>query len=149
MNKTKALSIIFTILTIFIILQSIFITVLILSSNNRYKEPVIGDTMLLAIREDHKTSDYFGSLAIVDLALDAKGEDSVVFLGGTTHITKDKMAAIGKVKFYIPLLGSYIDFFRAPFGFFALIILPLVLLVIRHSVLLALKIKSSRAKEQE
>ncbi|MGI6167675.1 MAG: hypothetical protein ACOYIA_06040 [Eubacteriales bacterium] len=148
MKLIDVISTIVNILSVVFIMLSVLVTVLIFSANNRYSEPVFGNTMLLSVREDSVADAPKGALAVVDLT-EYKSErgNYVAFIGRGARITRDPMACIGTVKFYIPVLGGVMDFFRDSLGFFFVIVLPLVLLVIWHVVRIVLLVRNGEAEQ--
>ncbi|NLW73285.1 MAG: hypothetical protein GX057_00075 [Clostridiales bacterium] len=148
MKLKDVISTIVNILSVVFILLSVLVTVLIFSTNNRYSEPVFGNTMLLSVREDSVADAPRGALAVVDLTrYSSERGNYVAFIGRGARITRDPMACIGTVKFYIPLLGGVVDFFRNSLGFFFVIILPLFLLVIWHVVRIVLLVRHGEAEQ--
>lgn len=140
---------IINIFSVILILVAIAVTVLIFATDNRYSEPVFGDTMLLAVREGGAGAKP-GSLALVDLGGNfSEGDTYATFLGNSTRITKDPLGSVGVVRGYVPALGALFDFFRNPVGFFLLVVLPLAALVIWRIVKLILIIREGGRPETE
>ena len=147
----KALLYILNILSVLLILVAIAVSVLIFTIDNRYSEPVFGDTMLLTVPEGDGVGDIQdGSLAIIDLTFKSEsGGYYAAFLGNKIIITRDSMASIGTVKGSIPYLGGVMDFFRNPLFFFLVIILPLTAIVIWHIIKIVLIIKGNNENKQK
>jgi hypothetical protein len=150
MKKKKAIAAILNILSVFLILISAGVTVMIFATNNNYSEPVFGDTMLLSVREDSVTDGAgVGSLALVDLTYRTDGGGYfATYFGSGTRITKDPMGCIGTVKGYVPLLGGVIVFFRDPVGFFLTVVLPLTAMVIWYIIKVILIVKEGGVRER-
>ncbi len=142
MKLKDAVSTIINILSAVLILLAVLVTILIFMTNNRYSEPVIGNTMLLCVREDSAADAKVGALAVVDLTTYTSDNGNyVAFVGRGARITNDPMACVGTVKYYIPVLGGVMDFFRNTLGFFFVIVLPLVALAIWHIVRIVILVK--------
>ncbi len=149
MGKKKAIAAVINILSVVLIVIATGVTVMIFATNNRYSEPVFGNTMLLTVREGSVTDGAgIGSLALVDLTCKTSGGYYATFLGSGTRITKDPMGCIGTVKGYVPVLGGIIDFFRDPVGFFLIVVLPLAAMVILYIIKVILLVKESGGRER-
>lgn len=142
--KNKVIDRAIKVIAVILLIQTIGVIFLIYATNNRFSEPVVGDTMLLTVR-DRNADAKIGSLAIIDLTSESKGSEYAAFLGGSVRLSKDPMANIGTVKGYVPFIGSYLDFLRQSIGFFLVIILPLTILVVGYMVRLILMLKDRRA----
>ncbi|MDD4125074.1 MAG: hypothetical protein PHW77_05040 [Eubacteriales bacterium] len=144
----KASIIILNTFSVLLVLIAVAVSVFIFATDNRYSEPIFGDTMLLTVHEDDGIDNIkAGSLAIIDMTLKSESEYYASFLGNGTKITRDKTACIGTVKGYIPYLGGIIDFFRNPLGFFLCIVLPLTAVVIRYIIKIVLLTKGYGEKK--
>jgi hypothetical protein len=147
MKIKRIIAIILNILSLILIIIAVAVTVMIFATKNRYSEPVFGNTMLLSVREDSVTEkNEVGSLALIDLTYMADGGGYyATFIGNATRISRDPMGCIGTVKGYIPLLGSIIDFFRDPAGFFLVVVLPLAAMVIWYIVKVVLIVRGGKS----
>lgn len=128
------------------ILLAAAVAALIFATNNGYSEPIFGDTMLVCVGENAPDGARSGSLAVVDLKGVGESEYYAAFTGTGVNITKDGMANVGTVSYFIPILGAAIDFLRTPTGFFLVVILPLAAMVVWHAVRIALAIKEERIR---
>jgi len=126
----KAAAITINILAVFFIFQAAAVTVFGFAAKNDYREIVFGDTMLLPVGEN-LLDENKNSLAVVDMTGKTKGGVYfAVYSGNKVILTTDSLASVGKVRFFIPLLGGYISFLRTAAGFFSIVVLPLAALVI-------------------
>ncbi len=148
----KILSIFLNAVSVLLIIAAFSVSVLIFATDNRYGEPVFGETMLLSVREDVKIGKDIpienGSLAVIDLSIRAEGDYYAAFLGNRTVITGESLSSIGAVKGHIPYLGGVMDFFRKPSAFFLCIVTPLFAAVACHAIRVALLIKSRGDKNK-
>ena len=133
------------ILSVIFIVLAAAVIFLMFASDNRYGEPMLGDTMLISVtKENSMIKGHVGSLAVVDLS-GKKGNGSFAsFNGSSVIISDDPMASIGTVSAYLPLLGSVIGFLRKPLGFFLVIVLPLAVLIIFNAVRLSLLVRTQK-----
>ncbi len=145
MSKRKKIYTALNILSVLFLLLAAAIIFLMFAANNRYGEPVFGDTMLVCVTDENlPAGGHNGSLAVVDLSGKSGNGNYVAFIGSGIRISGDPMANIGRVSFYIPFAGAVLGFFRLPAGFFLALVLPLAILINFNAVRLVLLIRERK-----
>lgn len=140
-NKERKLEAFINTVSVVWILLAAAVSVMIFATNNSYSEPVFGDIMLVSTGSDRSDDIKEGSLAVVELNNKDAADYYAAFVGGGVNITKDKMASVGAVKYFIPVMGRVVDFFRTPVGFFLVVILPLAVFVIYQTIKIIVLVK--------